>query len=78
MYLAHERICIARSGSAHDRRSRWSINRGVPSDAHVVFDKVGTTYALSELWAQGVEGILLQATEGKHEHEVLHVHQGRD
>ena len=48
------------------------------TDAHVVFDKVGTTYTLSELWAPNVDGILLHATEGKHEHEVLHVHHGRD
>ena len=48
-----------------------------PTDAHLVFDKVGTAYTLSELWAPGVDGILLHATEGKHEHEVLHAHKGR-
>jgi hypothetical protein len=49
------------------------------ADTRVVFDKVGTTYTLSELWAPNVDGILLHATEGKHEHEVLHVHhRGRD
>ena len=47
------------------------------TDAHVVFDKVGTTYTLSELWAPGVDGVLLHATEGKHEHEVLHAPKGR-
>jgi hypothetical protein len=40
--------------------------------AHIVFDKVGTTYTLSELWSPGEEGILVHATKGKHEHHVLH------
>ena len=47
------------------------------TDVRVVFDKVGTTYTLSELWAQGVDGVLLHATEGQHEHEVLHAHKRR-
>jgi hypothetical protein len=41
--------------------------------AHVVFDKVGNTYTLSELWEPGMDGILVHATKEKHEHYVIHV-----
>jgi hypothetical protein len=41
--------------------------------SHIVFDKVGTTYTLSELWQPGMDGILVYATKGKHEHEVIHI-----
>jgi hypothetical protein len=43
------------------------------TDAHIVFDKVGTTYTLSELWEPGADGVLVYATKGKHEHHVLRV-----
>jgi hypothetical protein len=43
------------------------------TDTHIVFDKVGDTYALSELWEAGVDGVLVYATKGPHEHHVLHV-----
>jgi hypothetical protein len=46
-------------------------------DAHIVFDKVGATYTLSELWQpreDGVrDGVLVHATKGEHEHYLLHV-----
>jgi hypothetical protein len=42
-------------------------------DAHVVFDKVGDTYTLSEIWIPGVDGFLLQITKGKHEHKVINI-----
>lgn len=41
-------------------------------DAHLVFDKVGNTYTLSELWEPNMEGVLVHATKGKHEHHVIH------
>ncbi len=41
--------------------------------AHIVFDKVGNTYTLSELWQPGEDGILVHTTKGKHEHHVLHL-----
>ena len=47
-------------------------------DAHVVFDKEGTTYTLSELWAPAVDGVLLHGTPGKHEHEVVHANRHGD
>lgn len=43
------------------------------TDAHIVFDMVGTTYTLSELSRPGDDGILVYETKGKHEHHVLHV-----
>jgi beta-xylosidase len=43
------------------------------TDAHVVFDKVGAAYTLSELWQPGEDGILMHVTKGKYEHHVLHV-----
>jgi hypothetical protein len=44
-----------------------------PEDAHIVFDKVGDTYILSELWLRGEDGFLLALTEGPHEHKVIDV-----
>jgi hypothetical protein len=41
--------------------------------SHVVFDKVGNTYTLSELWEPGMDGFLVHATKEKHEHYVIHV-----
>ncbi len=43
------------------------------TDAHIVFDKVGDAYTLSELWEPNAEGVLVYATKGKHEHHVVHV-----
>jgi len=43
------------------------------TDADVVFDKVGETYSLSEIWMPGAEGVLVHATKGKHEHNILHL-----
>ena len=42
-------------------------------DAHIVFDKVGDTYFLSEIWIPGVDGFLLHITKGKHEHRAVQV-----
>lgn len=41
--------------------------------SHLVFDKVGNTYSLSELWEPGYEGVLVHTTKGPHEHHVVHV-----
>jgi hypothetical protein len=41
--------------------------------SHVVFDKVGNMYILSELWEPGTDGFLVHATKEKHEHYVVHV-----
>ncbi len=42
-------------------------------DAHVVFDKVGDTFYLSELWIAGTDGYLLRATKEKHEHRTINI-----
>jgi hypothetical protein len=42
-----------------------------PKDAHVVFDKVGSNYALSELWIPGSDGYILATTRAAHEHSVV-------
>ncbi len=44
-----------------------------PQDAHVVFDKVGDTYFLSEIWIPGMDGYLLHATKEKHEHRSINI-----
>jgi len=43
------------------------------NDAHVVFDKVGNNYYLSEIWIPGIDGIALLTTKEKHEHEIVNV-----
>jgi len=44
-----------------------------PSDAHVVFDKIGNNRFLSELWIPGLDGLDLLSTKEKHEHEIVNV-----
>ncbi len=43
------------------------------TDAHVVFDKIGETYILSEVWYPGIDGVMLNVTKEKHEHRILNV-----
>jgi hypothetical protein len=42
-------------------------------DSHIVFDKVGEVYTLSEVWIPGTDGWLLFSTKGKHEHKTIDV-----
>jgi hypothetical protein len=43
-------------------------------DAHIVFDKVGDTYFLSEIWIPGAaDGYLFLATKGPHTHIALNI-----
>jgi hypothetical protein len=44
-----------------------------PQDTHIVFDKVGETYSLSEIWIPDMDGYLLSATKGKHTHRSITV-----
>lgn len=44
-----------------------------PEDSHIVFDKVGDTYLLSEIWIPGDDGYLLLATKGVHTHMTVNV-----
>lgn len=43
------------------------------NDAHVVFDRVGDHYILSELWQPLMGGILVHSTKEPHEHHVVHI-----
>jgi hypothetical protein len=49
-----------------------TVPPGEAEEARIVFDKVGDTYTLSELWLPGEDGYLIHATKGAHEHHVLH------
>ena len=42
-------------------------------DSHIVFDKVGEVYTLSEVWIPGTDGWLLSSMKGKHEHRTVDV-----
>ena len=44
-----------------------------PADAHIVFDKMGETYVLSELWVPGIDGYMLNTLKEQHEHRVVNV-----
>jgi hypothetical protein len=44
-----------------------------PNDSHIVFDKVGDKYALSEIWIPGQDGYMLSSTKGEHGHAVVDV-----
>jgi hypothetical protein len=39
--------------------------------AHLVFDKLGEDYLLSEIWIPNEDGFLLLATKGVHTHKTL-------
>jgi hypothetical protein len=43
------------------------------TDSHVVFDKVGDTYTLSEVWVPGMDGFVLNVVKSKHEHKIIDV-----
>ncbi len=42
-------------------------------EARLVFDKVGDTYYLSEVWFPGLDGCATYMTKQKHTHEVIKV-----
>jgi hypothetical protein len=42
-------------------------------DAHIVFDKIGDKYILSEMWPAAEDGFVLHITKGLHEHHVVNV-----
>lgn len=39
------------------------------AEPHIVFDKIGERYFLSEVWLPGADGYLLHATNEKHTHQ---------
>jgi hypothetical protein len=44
-----------------------------PQDSHLVFDKVGENFSLSEVWIPGSDGYVLSTTAKQHEHRVIDV-----
>jgi hypothetical protein len=42
-----------------------------PTQGHLVFDKVGNTYTLSEMFIPGEEGYLLHVTKEAHAHQTV-------
>jgi hypothetical protein len=44
-----------------------------PQDAHVVFDVMGDTNFLSEIWIPGDDGYVLHITKEKHTHRIVNV-----
>ncbi len=44
-----------------------------PQDAHLVFDEVGNTYVISEVWIPGADGYVLQVTKAKHGHKIINI-----
>ncbi len=42
-------------------------------DAHLVFDVVGDTHLLSEIWIPGEDGYVLLVTKGPHTHKVINL-----
>jgi hypothetical protein len=47
--------------------------RSAPKGTHLVFDKVGELYLLSEIWVLGTDGYLLLATKGLHAHKTVNL-----
>jgi hypothetical protein len=44
-----------------------------PQDAHLVFDVIGDTNFLSEIWIPGDDGYVMLAPKDKHGHRVINV-----
>ena len=50
--------------------TRLSVREGAGNeDSHLVFDKIGDKYTLSELWIADMDGFLLNASNAKHTHQ---------
>jgi hypothetical protein len=47
--------------------------RLTPKGTHLVFDHVGETYLLSEIWVPGDDGYMLLATKGPHGHKTVNI-----
>ena len=47
----------------------------VSDDGRIVFDKVGDTYYLSEIWIPGQDGFLIYAAKEPHTHHALRLHR---
>jgi hypothetical protein len=54
-------------------QSRLSVINSPEQADRVVFDKVGNTYYLSEMWLPGEDGFLLYAAKGPHTHHTVKI-----
>jgi len=48
-----------------------------PENDRLVFDKVGDTYRLAEMWIAGEDGFLLYSTKEPHAHHAIPLHHKR-
>jgi len=51
--------------------TRLASPEAAAGDAHIVFDKVGETCYMSEVWLPGEDGYLVYAAKGKHTHQIV-------
>jgi hypothetical protein len=51
--------------------TRLAGNIGASQKQYVVFDKVGETYTLSELWLPGADGYLINIAKETHTHKII-------
>lgn len=56
------------SGEVMPVVTRLAAPEGLKREGRLVFDKVGDTYTLSEVWLTGADGFLMHATKGPHTH----------
>ncbi len=64
-------LSTRRSEMANFLSTLDETNQSDASGPHVVFDKVGNTYWLSQLWLPGQGGILVYETKGEHTHHTV-------
>jgi hypothetical protein len=49
------------------------VIHNTPADAHIVFDRVGESYTLAELWFPGADGYIVNMMKEQHQHRVVDV-----
>jgi hypothetical protein len=55
--------------------TRLAASEPPAGDFHIVFDKVGDAYYISEVWLPGEDGYLVYAAPGKHTHHIIRLHR---
>ncbi len=69
-------VIPTKKGPSADALVLTRLGKGIHTtqiDAHIVFDKVGETYFLSEIWVPEVDGYLIHATKQPHEHRSVNI-----
>ena len=70
---------VAASGSGNPQVLQQIITRlssaihTTPRDAHIVFDRIGDSHILSEIWIPGFDGYLMNPTKATHQHVLVDV-----